>query len=348
MAWAKSEQPVASKGQQPTYGADYYKALFEKKRENHAPIRMALVGKENTAKTGLSLDLALKHTDKEIIVLDCDNSAQNTVDLLLSNKVEGADRIRVIPLIDEMDDAMWNADNTTNWLAVVKKLEWFTSYLGEQHENIGAVVMDGGSTFLKWCEFVMTERLIERGVIKDDSDNFNQKEWRERNRVFKGVLNRLTALPITYIFFTFHLKDKKQFMDKRERNLLKVADKIFNQDSTGERYQGERMVVAEGWHRYAYGLYCGAQHNKFLIVDRQVMITGSFNFTDNAAESYLENCVKIWDSSAVEKARTYFNMIRSKYVIKGYHDDQQVATLDGNGNIVTKPRQSQTSLAGSR
>jgi hypothetical protein len=244
MAWAKSEQPTASKGQQPTYGADYYKALFEKKRENHAPIRMALVGKENTAKTGLSLDLALKHTDKQIIVLDCDNSAQNTVDLLLSNKVDGADRIRVIPLIDEMDDAMWNEDNTTNWLAVVKKLEWFTSYLGEQHESIGAVVMDGGSTFLKWCEFVMTERLIERGVIKDDSDNFNQKEWRERNRVFKGVLNRLTALPIPYIFFTFHLKDKKQFMDvgNGTKAMMKIGEIVDWVDGT-QRFVSQQILL---------------------------------------------------------------------------------------------------------
>jgi len=244
MAWAKSEQPTPSKGQQPTYGADYYKALFEKKRENHAPIRMALVGKENTAKTGLSLDLALKHTDKQIIVLDCDNSAQNTVDLLLSTNVEGADRIRVIPLIDEMDDAMWNQDNTTNWLAVVKKLEWFTSYLGEQHENIGAVVMDGGSTFLKWCEFVMTERLIERGVIKDDSDNFNQKEWRERNRVFKGVLNRLTALPIPYIFFTFHLKDKKQFMDvgNGTKAMMKIGEIVDWVDGT-QRFVSQQILL---------------------------------------------------------------------------------------------------------
>lgn len=244
MAWAKSEQPAASKGQQPTYGADYYKALFEKKRENHAPIRMALVGKENTAKTGLSLDLALKHTDKQIIVLDCDNSAQNTVDLLLSTNVKGADRIRVIPLIDEMDDAMWNEDNTTNWLAVVKKLEWFTSYLGEQHEDIGAVVMDGGSTFLKWCEFVMTERLIERGVIKDDSDNFNQKEWRERNRVFKGVLNRLTALPIPYIFFTFHLKDKKQFMDvgNGTKAMMKIGEIVDWVDGT-QRFVSQQILL---------------------------------------------------------------------------------------------------------
>tara|TARA_R110000737_G_scaffold308697_1_gene316826 strand:- start:2259 stop:3197 length:939 start_codon:yes stop_codon:yes gene_type:complete len=227
MAWAqptKTEGATAPAG--VTYGADYYRDLFEQKREAYTPIRMALVGKENTAKTGLSLDLALKHTDKTIIVLDCDNSAQNTVDFLLSTKVEGAERIRVIPMIDESDDAMWNTDNTTNWLAVVKKLEWFIAYLGENQATVGAVIMDGGSTFLKWCEFIMTERLIERGVIADESDNFNQKEWRERNRVFKSVLNRLTALPIPYIFFTFHLKDKKQFMDigNGTKAMMKVGE----------------------------------------------------------------------------------------------------------------------------
>ena len=227
MAWAqptKTEGATAPAG--VTYGADYYRELFEQKRVAHTPIRMALVGKENTDKTGLSLDLALKHTDKTIIVLDCDNSAQNTVDFLLSTKVDGAERIRVIPMIDESDDAMWNADNTTNWLAVVKKLEWFIAYLGENQGTVGAVIMDGGSTFLKWCEFIMTERLIERGVISDESDNFNQKEWRERNRVFKSVLNRLTALPIPYIFFTFHLKDKKQFMDigNGTKAMMKVGE----------------------------------------------------------------------------------------------------------------------------
>lgn len=244
MAWAKSNTENAPAKAGATYGAEYYRELFDKKRANHAPIRMALVGKENTAKTGLSLDLALKHTDKEIVVLDCDNSAQNTVDYLLSTKVEGADRIRVIPMIDEMDDAMWNEDNTTDWLAVVKKLEWFTAYLGENNESIGAVVMDGGSTFLKWCEFVMTERLVERGVIKDESDNFNQKEWRERNRVFKGVLNRLTALPIPYIFFTFHLKDKKQFMDigNGTKAMMKIGEIVDWVDGT-QRFVSQQVLL---------------------------------------------------------------------------------------------------------
>lgn len=245
MAWAQPKQtPAATATPSVQYGAEYYRELFNKKRESFAPIRMALVGKENTAKTGLACDLALKHTDKRIIILDCDNSAQNTVDYLLSTGVKNAENIQVIPLIDEMDEAMWNEDNTTNWVAVVEKLEWFTAQIGEDADGIGAVIMDGGSTFLKWCEFVMTERLINRGVIQEEGDNFNQKEWRERNRVFKGVLNRLTALPIPYIFFTFHLKDKKQFMDvgNGTKAMMKVGEVVDWVDGT-QRFVSQQIFL---------------------------------------------------------------------------------------------------------
>ena len=243
MAWAQSK---AGKVEQASakFGVEYYRDLFDKKRESFAPIRMALVGKENTSKTGNAIDLALKHTDKEIVVLDCDNSAQNTVDYLISTGDLDAERIRVIPMVDEMDDAMWNEDNTTNWVAVVEKLEWFTNFIGDSSEDIGAVILDGGSTFLKWCEFVMTDRLINRGVINDESDNFNQKEWRERNRIFKGVLNRITALPIPYIFFTFHLKDKKQFMDigNGTKGLMKVGEIVDWIDGT-QRFVSQQIFL---------------------------------------------------------------------------------------------------------
>ena len=243
MAWAQSKEPKVEQAS-VKYGVDYYRDLYSKKRESFAPIRMALVGKENTSKTGNAIDLALKHTDKEIVVLDCDNSAQNTIDYLISTGDLDANRIRVIPMVDEMDDAMWNEDNTTNWVAVVEKLEWFTNFIGESAEDIGAVILDGGSTFLKWCEFVMTDRLINRGIINDESDNFNQKEWRERNRIFKGVLNRITALPIPYIFFTFHLKDKKQFMDigNGTKGLMKVGEIVDWIDGT-QRFVSQQIFL---------------------------------------------------------------------------------------------------------
>lgn len=243
MAWANSKQAV----EQSTvvkYGADYYREQFNKKRQNHAPIRMALVGKENTTKTGTACDLALKHTDKRIIIIDCDNSAQNTVDYLLSTKVKNADKIEVIPMIDELDEAMWDEENNCNWNAVVDKLEWFISIIGEQSDDIGAVIFDGGSTFLKWCEFIMTERLINRGVIQEEGDNFNQKEWRERNKIFKSVLNRLTALPIPYVFFTFHLKDKKQYMDigNGTKAMMKVGEVVDWVDST-QRFVSQQIFL---------------------------------------------------------------------------------------------------------
>lgn len=243
MAWAQSKKTTIEPSS-PKYGVEYYRELFDKKRESFAPIRMALVGKENTSKTGNAIDLALAHTEKKIIVLDCDNSAQNTVDYLISTGDLDADRINVIPMVDELDDAMWNDDNTTNWVAVVEKLEWFTNFIGESAEDIGAVILDGGSTFLKWCEFVMTERLINRGIINDESDNFNQKEWRERNRIFKGVLNRITALPIPYVFFTFHLKDQKQYMDigNGTKALMKVGEIVDWIDGT-QRFVSQQIFL---------------------------------------------------------------------------------------------------------
>jgi len=243
MAWAQSKTTTVEVSA-PKYGVEYYRNLYDKKRESFAPIRMALVGKENTSKTGNAIDLAMKHTDKEIVVLDCDNSAQNTVDYLISTGELDASRIRVIPMVDEMDDAMWNDDNTTNWVAVVEKLEWFTNFIGEQADDIGAVILDGGSTFLKWCEFVMTERLINRGVINDESDNFNQKEWRERNRIFKGVLNRITALPIPYVFFTFHLKDQKRYTDvgNGTKALMKVGEVVDWIDGT-QRFVSQQIFL---------------------------------------------------------------------------------------------------------
>ena len=242
MTWATTIAKTET-APRKTFGVEHYRQLFDRKREAMAPIRMALVGKENTAKTGLALDLALSHTDKEVVIIDCDNSAQNTVDYLISTGAADADRIRVIPIIDELDDAMWNDDNTTNWMAVVDKIEWFASFLGESSDNVGAVIFDGGSTFLKWCEFVMTDRLIRRGVINDSGDGFNQKEWRERNSVFKGVLDRLTALPIPYIFYTFHLKDQKQYMDIGDgtKALMKVGEKVDWVDGT------QRFVSQQVW-----------------------------------------------------------------------------------------------------
>lgn len=231
MGWGQtaSTEPTVEK-----YGREHMRAVFErqKARMNRTPTRMALVGKENTCKTGLALDLA--NTDKLITIFDFDNSARETV----AHIYPDAENINVIALYDELDDSIFNEDNTTNWNALTDKVGWFVNLLSEDiqenPEQHGAVIFDGGSTFMKWCEFAMTESLLRRGVIKEEGDGFNQKEWRERNRIFRDIINRVHSLPIDKVFFTFHLKDHKTYVDlgNGTKGLMKVGEQVDWVDGT--------------------------------------------------------------------------------------------------------------------
>ncbi len=245
---AKDSQP------KPTYGREYFAELLSRKSSNEFPVRCAFVGKENTAKTGNAIDLALRITDKDVVVLDVDNSATATV----ATNYAGNPRIRVIPVFDESDSSLFNDDNTTNWVALVDKMAWFMRILGEEcgpNGTIGAVIIDGCSTFLKWCEFSMTDVLLRKGVIKEEGDAFNQKEWRTRNQLFRDVLNRAHQLQVPFVGYTFHLKDVKEFMDigGGQKGLMKVGEKpewengtkrLFSQQIWLTRYSQKGDIAA--------------------------------------------------------------------------------------------------------
>ena len=226
MSWGQAvpsstEKPIEER---TNYNKDYYTGLLTTSQVNQFPVRIAAVGKENTAKTGLLIDMALNNTDKDIIILDIDNSASQTVMVNYPNN----NRIKVIPIYDAADASIFNEDNSTNWVALVDKMSWFMRILGEQSRNgeIGAVIVDGCSTFLKWCEFSMTDVLLRRGVIEQEGDAFNQKEWRTRNQLFRDVINRAHQLQVPFVGYTFHLKDVKEYMDigNGQKGLTKVGE----------------------------------------------------------------------------------------------------------------------------
>ena len=76
--------------------------------------------------------------------------------------------------------------------------------------------------------------------------------------------------------------DAGQFMKKKPPN------NIFKQ--TEAYFTVNRLVVAQGWWPFPSAQWLGSQHNKILIVDRKVVMTGSFNFSNTAATANLENC----------------------------------------------------------
>lgn len=211
------------------FDRDYYRNLIQQPRDTYFPIRIAYVGKENTAKTGLAIDMALSvlPEGKELVILDIDNSAQQTVSTHYADRTD----IRVIPIFDEGDQSIFNSDNTTNWTALVDKMAWFMNILGEEIKDgvVGSVLLDGCSTLLKWCEFAMTDVLMNRSknpINVEDGDRFNQAEWRVRNKLFRDIVNRAHQLRVQFVGFTFHLKDVKEFMDigNGQKGLMKVGE----------------------------------------------------------------------------------------------------------------------------
>ncbi|QDP64046.1 MAG: hypothetical protein Tp1100DCM51572_43 [Prokaryotic dsDNA virus sp.] len=253
-AWGNKKED--SKEPPAKFGLDHYRELYSRGRPSDNPIRMALVAKENCAKTGLAIDIARARTDKEIVIIDIDNSAVQTV----AFNYPDDDNIRVVPLFDETDASIFDDDNTTNWTALIDKMGFFIKLIGEEAREgkIGAVIVDGGSSFLKWCELAMTNVLMNRSknpVNVEDGDRFNQAEWRIRNQLFRDVMNRAHQLPVDAVFFTFHLKDVKQFADlgNGSKGLMKVGEipdwekgtmRLFSQQIFLARYTKKGDIAA--------------------------------------------------------------------------------------------------------
>ena len=217
-SWGKTEtstvKETAPAVPKIVYDRTYYSNLFTTQRAVMREGRYALVGHENTCKTGLAAYLLEQEImeGKNIYVFDIDNSAMSTLADLYPDK----ENIIVLPLLDEIDDSIFNDDNSINYLQLTEKTKYFINVIAEHVKNgedVGGIIFDGGSTFLKWCEHAMRASLLRKGIIEEESDTFNQKEWRERNRINRDVLDRLHALPVSKIFNTFHLKAIQEYMD---------------------------------------------------------------------------------------------------------------------------------------
>ena len=227
MSWGATAA-AEKKEDEKSFGIEYYRNLFSKPRQVRSPVRMALVGRENTAKTGLALDLARTEQDvkdgKKVIIIDCDKSAMETV----SHVVDDPENILIYSMDDASDDSIFKGDGVTiDYRALIEKTGYFANIIAEQvaadRDSYAAIIFDGASSFMKWCEFAMTDVLLKRGVIKEEGDRFNQAEWRTRNQLFRDILNRFHTIDIDKVFFTFHRKDVQQYVDG---GLMKIGEKV--------------------------------------------------------------------------------------------------------------------------
>ena len=255
-AWAGDGGKAAAAGVKApedtnAYGVEYYRDLFNKKTAAEPQQRMFLVGKENTMKTGAALyfsrsDEQIK-AGKKVVIFDIDNSASETVNHVYPDD----ENILILKIMDETDDSIFNEDMSVNFSALIDKTNMFVNLMANEiKENPGdhaAVIFDGGSTFMKWCEFAMTDFLMNRTknpINIENGDKFNQAEWRTRNKLFKDTITRLHGLPVDKVYFTFHLKDNKQFADlgNGSKGLMKIGEKPEWVDGT-QRLASQQLFM---------------------------------------------------------------------------------------------------------
>lgn len=254
MAWGQ-QQKTTSTPAKGGYDKEYYRNAFKNNTAHSVPVRMALVAKENCGKTGLAVSIIRQVRPKGIIyVFDIDNSAQATLEAAYPDD----DEIIVLPLLDERDESIYNEDATVNYANLVAdKMNHYVNIVADEakEHDVAGIIMDGGSTFLKWCEHAMTDVLLRRGVIKEEGDAFNQKEWRTRNQLNRDVLTRLHGLPVPCVINTFHLKDVSNYVDNGSggKVLMKIGERpdwdkgtmrLFSQQIFLSRYMKKADAAA--------------------------------------------------------------------------------------------------------
>jgi len=254
MAWGQQPQKADATPAKGGYDKDYYRNMFTNNTAHSVPVRMALVAKENCGKTGLGVSIIRQVKPKgKIYVFDIDNSAQATLEAAYPDDKE----IIVLPLLDERDDSIYNEDASVNYANLIDKMNFYVNIVADvvKEEEVAGIIMDGGSTFLKWCEHAMTDVLLRRGVIKEEGDSFNQKEWRTRNQLNRDVLTRLHGLPVPCVINTFHLKDVSNYVDNGSggKVLMKIGERpdwdkgtmrLFSQQIFLSRYMKKADAAA--------------------------------------------------------------------------------------------------------
>jgi phosphatidylserine/phosphatidylglycerophosphate/cardiolipin synthase-like enzyme len=75
---------------------------------------------------------------------------------------------------------------------------------------------------------------------------------------------------------------------------------IVDQEKAGEKHSQAGFIAAKGVPTLIDGKHAAA-HNKVMVIDGQVVITGSFNFNRHAEDDNAENLLVIRDKTIAEK-----------------------------------------------
>lgn len=135
------------------------------------------------------------------------------------------------------------------------------------------------------------------------------------------IINNIAAAEefISIAMYTFtDIEIAQAILEARDRGIdIKI---LLDRSQVKAKYSRSHYFIQNGIEvRISSNSYI--MHNKFAVIDNEIVITGSYNWTASAGERNDENLLVIDDNYIVERYRDYFNNLwDNKYSLERYQD----------------------------
>ena len=132
-----------------------------------------------------------------------------------------------------------------------------------------------------------------------------------------GVARRIikvidsSASSIDLAIFDLTSRDIKLALERAKQRGIKIRIAADSRQAKGV-HSVIQTLINEGFDiKIVHGIGRGVMHNKFAIFDGKLLVTGSYNWTNNAEHNNYENAIFISDPETIKRYQGDFNNIWS-------------------------------------
>lgn len=125
--------------------------------------------------------------------------------------------------------------------------------------------------------------------------------------IIKAINNAKSSIDLA--IFDLTSNDIASSLEKAQKRDVKIRIIADSRQAKGAR-SIIQALINEGFNvRIAHGIGRGIMHNKFAIFDNKLLVTGSYNWTNNAEHFNYENAIFTPDPETIKKYQQNFDKI---------------------------------------
>lgn len=139
------------------------------------------------------------------------------------------------------------------------------------------------------------------------SEVYFSPEGHTQDRIIKAIDASNFSIDLAiYGFTSQEIKSAFEGAKQRGVKIRIIADRMQAKGS----HSVVQALIDEGFNiKITHGIGWGIMHNKFCIFDKKLLVTGSYNWTNNAEKNNYENTVFISDPEIISQYQKEFDKI---------------------------------------